>query len=278
MAPEIAQRRLRIAVVGLGAMGLPIAQHIASGGCDVRGWDTAEPRRTEAAAAGLDCAGGFAELAAWTDRLLLILRDDLQIHEFMRTSGAALPAGGTLAVMSTVDPPFMERLEADLAPRGINLVDAPILSGNDRDAAAGRLDIVVSGPEPAAVEIAGVLEACGTTTLLGNAPGAAQAAKLTCQIMQAAGIVATLEGLAYATRHGLEETALVPLLQRGSARSWALDNLERVRRMWAQPGDPFGLIHKDLLAVLNDAGSRQLRLPLTAELAEQFLRDGASPV
>lgn len=266
---------LRLGVLGLGAMGLPIAANAAAGGLDVRGYDLTAQRCEAAAGRGVTVTESAEALVEWASHLLVVLRDGPQVHAAFGGADGGLTSPDrrrVVAVMSTLSPADLEAFAVALAPRGFTVVDAPILSGNELDADAARLDIVVSGPEPAAGEVAAALATSGHATVLGAVPGMAQAAKLSCQIMQAAGVVATLEGLRFAGLYGLDEAALVPLLQRGSARSWALDNLDRVRAMWARPGDPFDLIYKDLLAVMAEGLPAKLPLPLTAVVADQFLR------
>lgn len=263
-----------VGVLGLGAMGLPIALNTARAGFAVKGFDSSGDRLRAGRSEGLDIASSASELIEWSSHILVVLRDEQQVSAAF-TGPRRLESPGsnrTLAVMSTLSPTSVVDLARSVADAGFSVVDAPIISGNEIDARGATLDIAVSGPEPSAALVCEMLSASGTVTSLGAEPGMAQAAKLTCQIMQAAGVVATLEGLRFASLYGLDEEDLVPILQRGSARSWALDNLERVRLVWSTPGDPFDLIYKDLLAVMAEGLPAKLPLPLTSVVAHQFLR------
>jgi 3-hydroxyisobutyrate dehydrogenase-like beta-hydroxyacid dehydrogenase len=265
---------MRVGVLGLGAMGLPIAGNVSRAGFDVVGFDPSEERRHKAQGEGVELAASPSALVAWATHVLVVLRDAQQVRAAFSGPGRLRSDDRprVLGLMSTLSPSDLEAMAPELGDAGFTVVDAPILSGNELNARESALDIVLAGPDPAAPQLARVLASCGTATVLGPAPGMAQAAKLTCQIMQAAGVVASIEGLRFAALFGLDEERLVPLLKRGSARSWALDNLERVRHVWAQPGDPFDLIYKDLLAVMAEGLPAKLPLPLTAVVANQFLR------
>jgi L-threonate 2-dehydrogenase len=269
--PELSPR---FGVLGLGAMGLPIAWNLAAAGYEVRGAEVAEARRVAAAQIGVELADDLVSLVAWCTYLIVVLRDESQVWSafFDEDGTCRIAAGRVVVIMSTLRPGTLAHLAAELERHDVTTIDAPILSGNDLAAREALLDIIVSGPPEPVATLAAALGSCGQVTILSETPGDAQAAKLTCQVMQAAGVAAALEGLRFAADFGLDEEGLVPLLQRGSARSWALDNLQRVRTMWERPGDPFDLIHKDLLAVLDEGRQRCVSLPVTAVLAREFQR------
>ena len=181
--------------VGLGEMGVPMAANLVAAGHPVHGFDLNAERRAEAADRGVEIAGSLAELIERTSTLVTMLRTGAQTEALLLGEGgvAELAGGGPrdVVVMSTLDPPAMERLADGCAERGLTLFDVPV-SGGVKGAEAATLSIMAAG-DPAGLErIRPLLEPLGARIhVLGDRPGMSQAAKLANQVMMAVAIAGT---------------------------------------------------------------------------------------
>ncbi len=134
-----------VAVLGLGAMGLPMARRLA-GAFPVRGYDPAEALRTAAEASGIACAGSAMEAVTGARIVLLAVRNAAQVEDVLFGPdgvAAALKAGSAVIMSSTVGVDAVPAWTERLAALGVDLIDAP-LSGGPVRAAEGDLLIVVA--------------------------------------------------------------------------------------------------------------------------------------
>jgi 3-hydroxyisobutyrate dehydrogenase-like beta-hydroxyacid dehydrogenase len=259
-----------LGVVGLGMMGGRMAANVVASGTPVVGCDPDPTAAARAAGAGVTVVDGPQAVAEAAEVVLVVVRDRPQLAAVL--DGVLAVPGRTVVVASTVGPRHLAGLAGTVAAAGSTLVDAPILSGSIGEAEAGTLVIVTAGPEDALARVEPLLAPCGTVTRVGAEVGAAQAAKLVNQVMQAVAMLGTLEGVALGEAFGVDLDALVPLLAEGSARSWAVQNLDRVRFIWDRPGDPLDLIYKDVANVVEEAADRHLALPVTTATFVAMMR------
>ncbi|MGZ4662659.1 MAG: NAD(P)-dependent oxidoreductase, partial [Arthrobacter sp.] len=163
----------KVTVLGLGAMGLPMATRLATQ-LTVHGFDIAEPRLRLAEDAGIRTFASAREAVQETDALLLAVRNGEQLNDVLfggNGVASALKPGAVVILTSTVGTEAIPATVARLAEHGVSLVDAP-LSGGPKRAGEGDLLIVV-GAEPVALETARpVLELLASTlTVVGDKPG-----------------------------------------------------------------------------------------------------------
>ncbi|HVR08501.1 MAG TPA: NAD(P)-dependent oxidoreductase [Thermoanaerobaculia bacterium] len=205
----------RVAFLGLGSMGLPMARRLLAAGLPVTVWNRTRRRAEELAApAGLapgsatvvdhpaDVAqGAGGELVAFT-----MLADDAAVEQVALGAGglvSALPAGAIHVSCSTIGVALSRRLAEAHARAGQGYVVATVL-GRPEAAAAGKLFVLAAGAEPALVRCRPLLHALGQRTMeLGDDPVAANTVKLVCNFMIAAVIESLGEGLALAERSGI---------------------------------------------------------------------------
>jgi 3-hydroxyisobutyrate dehydrogenase-like beta-hydroxyacid dehydrogenase len=270
--------------IGLGEMGLPMAANLVRAGHRVLGYDLGEPQLQAARRAGIETAVSSTEVGAAADVVVTMLRTGAQTEELLAGEGglaAVGAAGGALdvVVMSTLDPGLMERLADETAGR-LTIVDAPV-SGGVRGAEAGTLAIMASGPSAAVARVRPLLEVLGGAIFeLGPRAGLGQAVKVANQVMMAAAIAGTLEGLAVAGSYGLAETDVVAAVSAGTGSSWALDHWDWMRSLWEGyvPGNALDVLVKDLRAITEAASLRQAPLPVAAIALARLLElrgDGA---
>lgn len=220
-----------VAVLGLGAMGLPMATRLTSR-LTVHGFDIAEDRLRLAAEAGVRAYESARAAAAGVDAVLLAVRNAQQLQDVLFGDGlsegggvaSVLEPGAVVVLGSTVGTDSIAETVDRLAEFGVALVDAP-LSGGPARAGAGDLLIVV-GAAPEALERARpVLELLASTlTVVGGRPGDGQAMKTVNQLLCGVHIAAAAEALALADALGLDRAKTLAALEAGAAGSFMLSN------------------------------------------------------
>ncbi|MEZ5842953.1 MAG: NAD(P)-dependent oxidoreductase [Hyphomicrobiaceae bacterium] len=219
-----------IAFVGIGNMGAPMVRCLAKAGFSITIYDVADaslaPFRNSAPA--IRVAGSLAETAAAAPIVITMLPDSAIVRRAVlgEAGGDALAAGlrkGQLVIdMSSSFPLDTRRLGADLAARGVGLVDAPV-SGGVGKAVSGTLAILAGGDEAAIERARAALEAMGRILKCGPL-GAGHAMKALNNYVSAAGLVATAEALVVAEQFGLDPKTLVGVLNASTGRNNTTEN------------------------------------------------------
>jgi 2-hydroxy-3-oxopropionate reductase len=217
-----------VAVIGLGAMGLPIARNLARSGLGVQVAGRSPGALAEAAAAGA-APTPLAELASPV--VLTVLPDVPELRSVLDAGlreALARRAGTTLVVMSTSAPDAVRALGEELAADGTVVVDAP-MSGGDIGATRGELTLFVGGDPAALEELRPVFAPIATTVTRFGPLGSGSLAKLANQIVVGGTIAALAEAAVLAERGGLDVDLLFDALEGGLADSAVLRT--KARRM-----------------------------------------------
>jgi len=212
----------RTAVIGLGAMGLPMARRLAAT-LPVTVFDIAAERRALVTAEGAAEAGTPAGAAQDADVVVLAVRDQSQVDDALfGEDGAAsvLRPGSVVVLTSTVGPEPARATAARLAEQGVHLVDAPVSGGPSR-AGDGDLLIVVGATEEARNLAAPVLDRLASTlTVIGDKPGDGQSLKAVNQLLAGVHIAAAAEAVALSRGLGLDPKTVIESLSQGAAGSF----------------------------------------------------------
>ncbi len=201
----------RIAFIGLGTMGLPMARNLVAAGHHVVGCDLDS---TRAAALGIPAASTPAEAVAEAEFAITSLPAPSAVEEVALGGDgirAAAQPGLVFVDMSTGPPALARRLASELAATGIDSLDAPV-SGGPRGAEAGSLTIMVGGGEEVFERCRPILDALGSQIVLVGGPGAGQAAKLCNNLIAGVTMAAIAEACAIAEREGIDPIVLYDLL------------------------------------------------------------------
>ena len=213
----------KVACVGLGTMGGPMAGHLLDAGHEVAVWNRTAAKADELVERGARRAATPADAAAGADVVVTCVSDSPDLEAVvLGPDGVAetIGAGAVLLDCSTVAPSTETRIAEAIAAE---VVDAP-LSGGAEGARNGTCTAFVGGSDAAFAIARPILEAfCKTITHLGPT-GAGQAAKAVNQIIISGTYASVGEGLAYAEKAGLPLEALVEALAGGAADSWILRN------------------------------------------------------
>ncbi len=264
----------KVAFLGLGVMGYPMAGHLKTkGGHEV----TVYNRTAAKAEKWVSQYGGRAAptpkaAAAGQDFVMACVGNDNDLREVAlgpEGAFAAVQKGAVFVDHTTASAEIARELHAQAKQRGFDAVDAPI-SGGQAGAENGVLTVMCGGdPEPfgrAEKVIASYARAC---TLMG-APGSGQLAKMVNQICIAGLVQGLAEGLHFANKAGLDIEKLISTISKGAAQSWQMEN--RYKTMAAGKFD-FGFavdwMRKDLGICFAEARRNGAHLPATA-LIDQF--------
>jgi len=270
---------MRVAVIGLGTMGAPMARHLLNAGHEVTVHNRTRDRELPLAELGASRAESPAEAARGADAVLTCVSDtpDLE-HVVLGEGGAAegMEPGAVVVDCSTVSPSATAGLAAQLAERGLGMVDAPV-SGGSEGAENGTLTIFVGGADEHVAKAMPVLEAFGKRITHLGPSGSGQMAKAVNQVMIAGTYATVGEGIALAQAAGLPLEKLVEALSGGAAASWVLQNRSANMIANAYPlGFKVALHRKDLGIALDEAARAGVPLDVAALVAthEDGLMDG----
>jgi 3-hydroxyisobutyrate dehydrogenase len=209
----------RVAMIGLGTMGLPMARHLVAAGIEVVGCDV-DAQRVDAL--GGVAAGTPAEAARETDAVLLSLPSPKAVAAVVlgRDGVHAGARPGALLVDMSTSPPALARRLAESCP-ALDVLDAPV-SGGPRGAEDATLTIMVGGEPEAFARARPLLELLGRRVVLLGSHGAGQAAKLCNNLVAGATMAALAEACAIAVEEGLDPATLYGVLTTSTGDSRVL--------------------------------------------------------
>ena len=267
----------KLAFLGLGVMGYPMAGHLAKAGHDVTVYNRSGAKATQWVAGHVGhgkvaAAATPAEAARGAELVLMCVGNDDDVRAVAAGSSGALAGmapGALLIDHTTASAAVAREMHAAAAARGVAFLDAPV-SGGQAGAENGKLTIMVGGDAaPFALAEPVLAHYAKAVTLMGG-PGAGQLTKMVNQICIAGLVQALSEGINFAARAGLDTGRVLDVISKGAAQSWQMEN--RGRTMIEGKFD-FGFavdwMRKDLGICLAEARANGSALPVTA-LVDQF--------
>jgi 3-hydroxyisobutyrate dehydrogenase len=263
-----------IGFVGLGAMGAEMAETLVSKQWRVVGYDIRREAMDRLVKNGGHAAASAAEAAKGAEALVLMVVNADQAENILFNEGAleALPAGGTVILMSTCAPSRVEAIAARVEGSGRKFVDAPV-SGGVTGAKGGSLTIMAAATQATFDASRPLLEAMGSNLFyLGQKPGQGSAMKIVNQLMAGANLAVAAEAIAFAERAGVDTKVAYELLTGSAAGSWMLK--ARGPRMIDNDNVVTSAIEifvKDLGLVLDSGRALRMGLPIAAAAHQQYL-------
>ena len=263
----------RIAFIGLGVMGAPIARHLAAAGHDVTVYNrTAAKAAAWVAEHGGQSAATPAAAARDQDAVLTCVgNDDDLAMVTLGEDGAfgAMRAGAVFVDHTTVSADIARRLADEAATRGFMAVDAPV-SGGQAGAENGKLSIMCGGSAEAMAPAEPLMQAYAARIVHIGGPGAGQTTKMVNQIAIAGVLQGVSEALRFAQASRLDLDKVLEAVSGGAAQSWQMVNRwPTMARDEFDFGFAIDWMRKDLGLALDEAGRNGAVLPMTA-LVDQF--------
>jgi L-threonate 2-dehydrogenase len=263
-----------IGFVGLGAIGTPMAQNLVKAGFPVRAHDVRPEAVSALVGAGARAAASAREAAEDADLLILMVVNAAQAEQVLFADGAAeaLPAGGTVALMSTCPPAAVADLAARVDALGRGFVDAPV-SGGVAGARTATLSIMAAAPAALLDRVKPAFAALGDKIFhVGERPGQGAAVKTVNQLLCGVHIAAAAEALALAARMGVDPAVALRILSGSSAASWMLnDRGPRMLEDEPELTSAIDIFVKDLSIVMEAGREAKAPLPLASAAHQLFL-------
>ncbi|HVL56041.1 MAG TPA: NAD(P)-dependent oxidoreductase [Burkholderiaceae bacterium] len=266
---------MKVAVIGLGAMGAACARNLLARGFDVCGADLRTQPLEALAAAGGRRAGSPREAAAGADVIVTFVVNAAQVEAVVLGRDGVAESMGADAVLvqcATVPASFAAALGATLAQRGLAMVDAPV-SGGVLRAGDGTLSVMASGPRDAMRRAQPLLDAIGQHVYdFGETHGAGSTVKTINQLLCGVHLVALGEALALGRRAGLDPARLLEVYTRSAASSWMMgDRGPRALQEAPPTNSAVDIFVKDLGLVLDTGRALNFPLPLSSVAYQQFV-------
>ena len=253
----------RTGIIGLGAMGAQMARHMVSKGFEVAGYDinTEAARRGEAL--GVRLAASPAQVGAHAQVVIIMVATDEQVAEVIGGSGLldALARGSVVCIASSCSPATCRDMAALVAPKGIGVLDTPVVLGQEA-ADNGTVTCYVGGDEPFVAQARPALAAFSRQVLHVGGVGTGQITKSINNMLLWACMTANFEALSFAKKLGADVPRLIEALGHGSGANWSLSRWGKSTGKWAE---------KDMDVALDLAQEAKMPMPL-AGLVDQLVK------
>jgi 3-hydroxyisobutyrate dehydrogenase len=267
----------RIAIIGLGNMGGPMAANLVKAGHAVRGFDLVAALRDEAGAAGVEIAASGIEALKDADAIVTMLPAGKHVRAVWAEIVPHAKAGAVIIDSSTIDVESARAAHALAAAHGLKGLDAPV-SGGTGGAKAGTLTFMCGGTDQAFAAAKPILEKMGKRIVHCGGAGAGQAAKICNNMILGATMIVTCEAFVLAEKLGLSHQALFDVASTSSGQSWSLTTYCPVpgpvpgspANNSYKPGFAAALMLKDLKLAREAANSAGASTPIGAHAAELY--------
>ena len=267
----------KIAFIGLGNMGGPMAANLVKAGHAVAGFDLVAASREAAAAGGVSIVASAVAAVSDAEVVITMLPAGRHVTAVWGEIVGAAKGGALLIDSSTIDVETARRAHELAAKAGLASVDAPV-SGGTGGAKAGTLTFMCGGEEAAFASARTYLEAMGKRIVHCGAAGAGQAAKICNNMILGATMIATAEAFALGEKLGLSHKALFDVASTSSGQSWSLTTYCPVpgpvptspANSGYKPGFSAALMLKDLRLSQEAAQAAGAVTPMGAQAAQLY--------
>jgi 2-hydroxy-3-oxopropionate reductase len=265
---------MKVAFIGLGVMGYPMAGHLAKAGHTVCVYNRTHAKAQKWTA---QYSGSFApspcEAVSNADIVFICVGNDDDLRAVVYGNDGVLAgmlAHTILVDHTTTSAEVAREIAAKAALQNVNFIDAPV-SGGQAGAENGVLTVMAGGNEAAFAKAQPVMAAFSRFSQLLGAVGSGQLCKMVNQICIAGAVQGLAEGLHFAKQAGLNGEKVIETISKGAAGSWQMEN--RYKTMWAGEYD-FGFavdwMRKDLGIALDEAKNNGATLPMTATVDQYY--------
>jgi putative dehydrogenase len=270
---------MKVAVIGLGTMGMGAALNLVRKGHQVTGCDVREGARMELAATGGVAVADAAGLAADTEAVVVFVVNAVQTEDVLFGPHGCLSVvakGAVILCCATVAPEAARALDAKIGAAGFLMLDAPV-SGGKAGAQGGTMTVMASGSDAAFEKAKPVLDAISTKVWrLGEQAGVGSTVKMVNQLLAGVHIATAAEALALGIRAGADPRTLFEVISSSAGSSWMWQN--RVPHILDGDDTPLSAVNifvKDLGIVLDQARALTFPLPLASTAHQLFLAAAA---
>ena len=265
---------MKVAFIGLGVMGFPMAGHLQHAGHDVTVYNrTAAKAEKWVQVYGGSSASTPATAASGAELVCLCVGNDDDVRSVTlgeEGAFAGLQSGAIVVDHTTASAGLARELAALAADWGLGFLDAPV-SGGQAGAENGALTIMVGGEQATFERVEPVLENYSRYVRLLGPSGSGQLAKMVNQICIAGVIQGLAEGLQFSEQAGLDSAAVIEVISQGAAQSWQMVNrYQSMLAVYYEHGFAVDWMRKELGMVLQEAASMGLELALTRQIDHYY--------
>jgi len=260
---------MRVAFLGLGIMGRPMAANLVKAGHEVTTWNRSPGKEVSGARA----AATPREAAEGVEAVWICVSDTAAVEQLLFGENGvegALKPGIIVVDSSTISPMATREFARRVGERGAEYVDAPV-TGSKAGAESGQLIFMAGGSEAAIERLKPLWSAMGKSLFRMGDVSMGQAGKLGMNLMVALIYEGFAEALALTGKLGVKPDALMPLIQASMVRSGVIDyKAPFVLRRDFSPNFPLRLMHKDIQLMLDAAKEQRVKLPGLETVAEIY--------
>ncbi len=262
---------MNIGFIGLGIMGKPMAKNLLKAGYSLIVYDVMPAPLAELVQAGATAGKSPKDVASKSELIITMLPNSPHVKAAVLGADGVIEGatpGSILVDMSSIAPLASREMAAALAPKGIEMLDAPV-SGGEPKAIDGTLSVMVGGKEDAFAKVKDVLAKMAGSVVLCGDIGAGNVTKLANQIIVALNIAAMSEAFVLATKVGVDPERVFNAIKGGLAGSTVLNaKAPMVLEGNYKPGFRIELHIKDLQNALDTAHENGVPIPLTSQVME----------
>ena len=253
----------RTGMIGLGAMGVQMARHMVKNGFEVTGYDISAEASKKAQGFGVSTCGAVTDVGKNTEVVFVMVANDEQIHSVIEHSGLlnVLAAGSVICIASSCSPETCRELQKLAAPKGISIVDVPLVLGQEA-MDNGQVVAYVGGDDAAVAKARPAIAAFSKQVLHVGELGSGQITKSINNMLLWACMCANFECLTFAKKLGVDIPRLIEALGHGSGANWSLSRWGKSTGKWAE---------KDMDVALELAQDAKMPMPL-AGLVDQLVK------
>jgi 3-hydroxyisobutyrate dehydrogenase/2-hydroxy-3-oxopropionate reductase len=256
----VGEETMRVAFLGLGIMGRPMASNLAKAGHDVTVWNRTPGKDVE----GAKTAASPAEAAQGAEVVWVCVSDTKAVEDILFGGQGvqyALTPGQIVVDSSTISPSSTRQFAERVGAKGAQYVDAPV-TGSKIGAESGTLVFIVGGPEAAIEKLKPLFAATGKKFFRMGDTGKGQAAKLAMNLQIAMIYEGFAEALTLAAKLGVDAETMMPLIEASMIRSGVVDyKAPFVLKRDFSPNFPLRLMLKDIRLALAAAKEARVKLP-----------------
>lgn len=265
---------MKVAVIGLGSMGMGVAASLLRGGHAVTGFDVRPEARATLAGLGGVPGDTPAAAARGAEVAIVLVVNAAQVDAALfgpDGAAAAMPSDAVVVQSATVPPDYPAQLGEKLSATGLRLIDAPV-SGGAVGAQSGKLTLMASGAPDAFATCEPVFASIAAKVYrLGDTPGTGSQVKLVNQLLAGAHIVVAAEAMALAIRLGADPRAVYEVITNSAGGSWMFQNrMAHVLDNDYTPRSAVNIFVKDLGIVLDTARKNLFPTPMAATAHQLF--------
>ena len=259
----------KVGFLGLGEMGKGMAMNLINKGCDLTVFDVREEPVNELKQLGAKVASTPGDMAATSEVIFTMVRDDTQTEEVIFGKDGILEGiknGSTIIIVSTASPSLCQKIAKEADKKGVGVLDAPV-SGAKAGAAAGTLTLMIGGNTSLVKKMEPILEMVSANRFHLGDIGMGQVGKLANNMILFSSMSATTEGIAFAIKAGIPLETLLNFVNVSTGNNWVSQHWDAMAGLKSDrsPTATLHLMYKDLNLGLGYAKEIGVDLPLASQ-------------